>query len=157
VDASTSTATVQAAFDVMKNNDPSIGYSIAYPFGVIVPILCIYFMTRQVQSKFPPKRQGFHMAEVTLGEDFAGRKPDEPGGDPPSGAPVTYYLLKIPKDDLVGVASGATGKPAILICSTRMALTERPDIGYPMSCPSMPIVKVVAVPVVGLMVATGAS
>jgi putative transport protein len=33
----------------MKNTDPSIGYSIAYPFGVIVPILCIDFMTRQVQ------------------------------------------------------------------------------------------------------------
>ena len=42
----TSTATLQAALDVMKNKDPSIGYSIAYPFGVIGPILCIYFMTR---------------------------------------------------------------------------------------------------------------
>ena len=79
----------------MKNSDPSIGYSIAYPFGVIVPILCIYFMTRQVQSKYLPKRQGFHMAEVTLGEGFAGHKLDELGGDPPSSAPVTYYLLKI--------------------------------------------------------------
>src|SRR5882672_11583118 len=36
----TSTATLQAALDVMKNKDPSIGYSIAYPFGVIGPILC---------------------------------------------------------------------------------------------------------------------
>ena len=95
-DASTSTATLPAVLDVMKNSDPSIGYSTAYPFGVIVPILCIYFMTRQVQSKFLPKRQGFHMAEVTLGEDFAGRKPDEPGGDPPSGAPVTYYPAEDP-------------------------------------------------------------
>ena len=43
----TSTATLQAALDVMQNNDPSIGYSIAYPFGVIGPILCIYFMTRR--------------------------------------------------------------------------------------------------------------
>jgi hypothetical protein len=60
-----------------------------------VPILCIYFMTGQVQPKFPPERQGFRMAEVTLGEAFAGRKLDELAGDPPSGAPVTYYLLKI--------------------------------------------------------------
>jgi hypothetical protein len=120
-------------------------------------MLCIYFMTRQVQPKFPPKRQSLHMAEVTVGEDFAGRKPDELGGDPPSGAQVTYYLLKIPCDDLVGVASGATGKPAILGYSTRMAPTERPDIGCAMISPSMPIVKVVAVQVVGLMVATGAS
>ncbi len=63
----TSTATLQAALDVMGNSEPSIGYSIAYPFGVIGPILCIYFMTRHVQPKFPPKAQKFHMAELTLG------------------------------------------------------------------------------------------
>src|SRR4030095_16424625 len=57
----TSTATLQAALEVMKNSDPSIGYSIAYPFGVIGPILCIYFMTRMVQPKFPQKAQRFHM------------------------------------------------------------------------------------------------
>ena len=28
---------------------------------------------------------------------------------------VGYYLMKIPFDDLVGVASGATGNPAILV------------------------------------------
>jgi putative transport protein len=69
---------------------------------------------------------------------------------------VGYYLLKIPYDDLVGVASGATGNPAILVFSTRMAPTERPDIGYAMIFPSMTIVKVVAVQVVGLLVPSGA-
>src|SRR5215813_8379638 len=69
----TSTATLQAALDVMRNSDPSIGYSIAYPFGVIGPILCIYFLTRRVQPRFPPKAQRFHMGEVTLGIDCAGR------------------------------------------------------------------------------------
>jgi putative transport protein len=64
---------------------------------------------------------------------------------------VGYYLMKIPYDDLVGVASGATGNPAILVYSTRMAPTEKPDIGYAMIFPSMTIVKVVAVQVVGLM------
>src|ERR1700752_3954187 len=68
----TSTATLQAALDVMQNKDPSIGYSIAYPFGVIGPILCISFMTRHVQPKFPPKTQRFHMAEVTLGDHYLG-------------------------------------------------------------------------------------
>ena len=38
----TSTPTLQAALDVMDNSDPSTGYSIAYPFGVIGPILCMY-------------------------------------------------------------------------------------------------------------------
>jgi putative transport protein len=70
---------------------------------------------------------------------------------------IGYYLLKIPYDDLVGVASGATGNPAILVYSTRMAPTERPDIGYAMIFPSMTIVKVIAVQIVGLLVGAGAS
>jgi putative transport protein len=69
---------------------------------------------------------------------------------------VGYYLMKIPYDDLVGVASGATGNPAILVYSTRMAPTERPDIGYAMIFPSMTIVKVIAVQIVGLLAAQGA-
>jgi putative transport protein len=68
---------------------------------------------------------------------------------------VGYYLLKMPYDDLVGVASGATGNPAILVYSTRMAPTDRPDIGYAMIFPSMTIVKVIAVQIVGLLAGTG--
>ena len=68
---------------------------------------------------------------------------------------VGYYLMKIPYDDLVGVASGATGNPAILVYSTKMAPTERPDIGYAMIFPSMTIVKVIAVQIVGILAATG--
>jgi len=68
---------------------------------------------------------------------------------------VGYYLMKIPYDDLVGVASGATGNPAILVYSTKMAPTERPDIGYAMIFPSMTILKVIAVQIVGILAATG--
>src|SRR5262249_28776968 len=85
----TSTATLQAALDVMRNSDPSIGYSIAYPSDVIGPILCIYFLTRRVQPKFPPKTQRFHMGEVTLGNDCAGRTLDDVSKDLPSGVQVT--------------------------------------------------------------------
>ncbi|ANW01167.1 aspartate:alanine exchanger family transporter [Bradyrhizobium icense] len=73
----TSTATLQAALDVTQTKDPSIGYSIGYPFGVIGPILCIYFMTRLVQPKFPAKTQRFHMGEISIGPNFAGRTLDE--------------------------------------------------------------------------------
>jgi putative transport protein len=69
---------------------------------------------------------------------------------------VGHYLLKIPYDDLVGVASGATGNPAILVYSARMAPTERPDIGYAMIFPSMTIVKVIAVQIVGLFLSSAA-
>jgi len=70
---------------------------------------------------------------------------------------VGHYLMKIPYDDLVGVASGATGNPAILVYSTRMAPTERPDIGYAMIFPSMTILKVIGVQIVGLLALQGAA
>ena len=85
----TSTATLQAALDVMKNSEPSIGYSIAYPFGVIGPILCIYFMTRHVKPKFPSKAQRFHMGEITLGDQYAGRTLGELSQELPAGVQVT--------------------------------------------------------------------
>ena len=73
----TSTATLQAALDTMNNKEPSIGYSIAYPFGVIGPILCIYFMTRMVKPKFPPRRSASTWAKFPLGKKFRGQKLEE--------------------------------------------------------------------------------
>jgi putative transport protein len=63
---------------------------------------------------------------------------------------VGRYVLGIPFDDLLGVASGATGNPAILVYAARMAPTERTDIAYAMIFPSATIVKVIAVQIVGL-------
>ena len=85
----TSTATLQAALEVMQNKEPSIGYSIAYPFGVIGPILCIYFMTRHVKPTFPPKAQKFQMGEVTLGDQYTGRTLDDLAKDLPLDVQVT--------------------------------------------------------------------
>jgi len=85
----TSTATLQAALDAMGNKDPSIGYSVAYPFGVIGPILCMYFMTRAVQPKFPPKAPQMHMGEITIGPNFGEQSLDELSRELPSGVQVT--------------------------------------------------------------------
>ena len=60
-----------------------------------------------------------------------------------------------PFDDLLGVASGATGNPAILAYSARTAPTERPDVCYAMIFPSMTIVKVFSVQVIALLSLTG--
>ncbi len=105
----TSTATLQAALDVMKNSEPSIGYSIAYPFGVIGPILCIYFMTRQLKPKFPPKTQRFHMGEITLGASADERSIGDLIQELPTGVQITMVRLGdenvIPTDDMV-ISSG---------------------------------------------------
>src|SRR4029077_15893337 len=81
----TSTATLQAALEVMGNKEPSIGYSIAYPFGVIGPILCIYFMTQMVKPKFPARVQRFHMGEITLSASQTGRTLADLTSDLPAG------------------------------------------------------------------------
>jgi putative transport protein len=120
----TSTATLQAALDVMRNSEPSIGYSVAYPFGVIGPILCIYFMTRTVQPKFPPKAQRFHMAEITLGETCAGRRLEDLGADLPGGVQVTMVRKGgqniIPSGDL----ALAPGDGLMVIAEREDAIAE---------------------------------
>src|SRR5207342_2414372 len=107
----TSTASLQAALDVVKNKDPSIGYSIAYPFGVIGPILCIYFMTRIVKPKFPAKTQRFHMGEIAIGEAFAGQPLGELMPNALSGLQVTMVRKGgrniVPTDDTILAAGDA--------------------------------------------------
>src|SRR6201981_996341 len=101
----TSTATLQAALDVMGNKKPSSGYSVAYPFGVIGPILCIYFMTRLVGPKFPPKEPQMHMGEITLGPNWSNVTYDDLRRDLPSGVQVTMIRKKsqnvVPAADLL--------------------------------------------------------
>src|ERR1700754_4869989 len=107
----TSTATLQAALDTVKNKDPSIGYSIAYPFGVIGPILCIYFMARLVKPKFPPKSQRFHMGEISIGQNFAGQRLGDLSADTLADLQVTMVRKRdhniVPTPDTVLSAGDA--------------------------------------------------
>jgi putative transport protein len=119
----TSTATLQAALDTMRNSDPSIGYSVAYPFGVIGPILCLYFMTQRVKPQFPAKAQRFHMAEITLGESRSGLTLASLAKDLPSGMQVTMvrkaHTNLLPANDLV-----LSGGDAILVVAETQADIE---------------------------------
>jgi len=120
----TSTATLQAALEVTKNSEPSIGYSVAYPFGVIGPILCIYFMTRRVKPTFPPKTQRFHMGEVTIGIDGAGRTLGDVSAELPNGVQVTMVRTEgknvVPSADLVL----ASGDALMIVADEQAAITK---------------------------------
>ena len=129
----TSTATLQAALDVMRNSEPSIGYSVAYPFGVIGPILCIYFMTRRVQPKFPAKAQRFHIGEIALGNDSAGLTLGELSKDLPSSVQVTMVRKGdqniVPSADLAlapgdGLLVVAEEQDAIAAAASRLGKLE---------------------------------
>jgi putative transport protein len=59
---------------------------------------------------------------------------------------VGYFLLKMNFDDLLGIASGATGNPAILAYGNSLAPTGKPDINYAMVFPGVgTIVKIIVV------------
>jgi putative transport protein len=66
--ALTSTPTLQAALDAAGNGDPAIGYSVAYPFGVIGPILCIFAFSRLVKPRLAEAPAPLQPLEITLGE-----------------------------------------------------------------------------------------
>ena len=70
--ALTSTPTLQAAIDAAGNRDPAIGYSVAYPFGVIGPILCLYAFARLAKPRFAPGPQALQPLEITLGSVWRG-------------------------------------------------------------------------------------
>jgi putative transport protein len=120
----TSTATLQAALDVMKNKEPSIGYSIAYPFGVIGPILCIYFMTQMVKPKFPAKAQRFHMGEISIGEKVSGQTLEEIQKGLPSGVQVTMVRKGgqnvVPSGDI----ALSSGDALLVVAEEEEAITE---------------------------------
>jgi putative transport protein len=120
----TSTATLQAALDVMGNKDPSIGYSVAYPFGVIGPILCIYFMTQRVQPKFPPKVQRFHMAEITLDDNCAGRTLEDLAKD--LGGDVQVTMVRKARQNVVpsGAITVASGDGLMVVSEHEDAIAE---------------------------------
>jgi putative transport protein len=58
---------------------------------------------------------------------------------------LCLWIFRMPFDESVGVISGATGNPAILAFASRVAPTDRPDVGYAMIFPSMTIGKIVFV------------
>jgi putative transport protein len=59
---------------------------------------------------------------------------------------VGYFLLKMNFDDLLGIASGATGNPAVLAYANSLAPTGKPDLYYAIIFPGVgTIAKIIAV------------
>jgi putative transport protein len=83
----TSTPTLQAAIATLGNDDPAVGYSVSYPFGVAGPILFLYFTFMLLKPKIETAGSGnMEMLEVairneehigrTLGEVMSGLPPE---------------------------------------------------------------------------------
>ena len=70
--ALTSTPTLQAAIDAAGNREPALGYSIAYPMGVIAPILAIFIFSRLVTARLAAKPATLAPLEIALAAEWQG-------------------------------------------------------------------------------------
>jgi len=76
--AGTNAATMQAALEAAGNSDPAVGYSVAYPFGLVGAILCIYVMQIVLKPKLDVAHSGLRTMEVAVrASDVVGRSLQE--------------------------------------------------------------------------------
>src|SRR5512143_3651664 len=105
--ALTSTPALQAAISAAGNNDPALGYSVAYPFGFIAPILLMYFANVWIKGKvLTPAGAALELREVVVrNERVAGRPLAEVGAGLPVGVRIVVVREgdrnRVPAPDLV--------------------------------------------------------
>ena len=68
---------------------------------------------------------------------------------------ICLFVFRLPFDMAAGIMSGATGNPAIIAFTSRTLGTDKSDIGYAMIFPSMTILKIVVVHVIGAIMGVG--
>ena len=89
----TSTPTLQAAIATLGNDDPAVGYSVSYPFGVAGPILFLYIAFMILKPKIEvPAGGGLELLEIAL------RNPDLYGrtlGEVMSGLPAGVQIVAL--------------------------------------------------------------
>ena len=105
--ALTSTPALQAALAATGSNEPALGYSVAYPVGLIVPILCLYVAGRWIKADLPATEG----TELGLREIFVrnpaviGRTLGEVSAELPAGVQVVIVREgqrnKVPAPDIV--------------------------------------------------------
>jgi putative transport protein len=102
----TSTPTLQAAIEVLNNDDPAVGYSISYPFGVAGPILFLYltFLWRKPKVEIPTGG-GMELLEIAVqrAEHFGKRL-----GDVTAGLPADVHIVALRRDERNQPASPET-------------------------------------------------
>lgn len=105
--ALTSTPALQAAIGAAGNNDPALGYSVAYPFGVIGPILCMYFANLWLKPKLPATMAtGLELREIVVrNAEVVGRSLEEISAALPAGVQIVLvregHQNRVPAPDIV--------------------------------------------------------
>jgi putative transport protein len=126
----TSTPTLQAALAAAGNQDPAIGYSVAYPFGVIGPIILMTLMAALVKPRFAQPSPGVRLAELTLESGSSGRTL----ADIAAGLPADVRIVAIRQDHMnappVAGARMREGDGMLLVGSPESIETAQATIGH---------------------------
>src|SRR5215510_1392652 len=86
----TSTPSLQAAIQTLGNDDPAVGYSVAYPFGVFGPILLLYLAFMILKPRFATASSGQEILEVAVrNRKMIGRTIGEVTQTLPTGVRIT--------------------------------------------------------------------
>jgi putative transport protein len=105
--ALTNTPALQAAIGAAGNNEPALGYSVAYPFGVIGPILCMYFANIWLKPKIPAATgTGVELVEIVVrNPQVIGHPLAEVSAALPSGVQIVVvregHQNRVPSPDIV--------------------------------------------------------
>lgn len=99
--ALTSTPALQAAISAVGNNDPALGYSVAYPFGFIAPFFCMYFAKLLIKPKdLAPTGTGLELLEVAVrNPQVVGRSLGDVSAELPAG--VRIFVVRQGKQNRV--------------------------------------------------------
>src|SRR5205085_11423201 len=86
----TSTPTLQAAIATLGKDDPAVGYSVSYPFGVAGPILFLYIAFMVLKPKITlPAGSGSELLEIAVhNPELSGKTLGDLAPALPAGVPI---------------------------------------------------------------------
>lgn len=125
----TSTPTLQAAIEALKNNDPAVGYSVSYPFGVAGPILFLYIAFMILKPKFEASTSsGLEMLEIMVrNAELSGKTIAEVMTTMPAGVQIVARRRAGRNEPAAPTAVIAENDVLLAVADTKEALSEAGD------------------------------
>jgi putative transport protein len=122
----TSTPTLQAAIATLGNDDPAVGYSVAYPFGVAGPILFLYltFVTFKPNIE-GPAGSGLELMEIAVRRpEYVGRPLAELSAALPAGVRIVVLRRDNRNQPARGDSILAQGDVLLVVGPNQAALDD---------------------------------
>lgn len=122
----TSTPTLQAAIATLGNDNPAVGYSVSYPFGVAGPILFLYIAFMILKPKIEaPASSGLEMLEIALhNQDLFGKTVSEVAAVLPAGVQIVALRRESRNEPASANSVVAENDVLLATASTKEALAQ---------------------------------